>query len=147
MASLKNDYEPRVAPYVSGALVSGAPAHVLDRVLRSPDVQRLVDNLPAWLRAEVEATARAIRRAAVEYEALPVSLQRSDETSFGEIAGRSTRMGESVGWVCVEQAANLLGVTPRRVQQLAAGGMGRRVGRVWQLDETAVREYGRRKVG
>ena len=127
------------------ALVSGASAHVLDRLLRSPDVRRLVDNLPAWMRAEVEATARAIRRAAADYEALPISLERSDETPFGEIEGRSARMGESVGWVCVEQAANLLGVTPRRVQQLAAGGMGRRVGRVWQLDGTAVREYGQQR--
>jgi hypothetical protein len=39
-------------PYVAGALVSGASAHVLDRLLRSPDVRRVVDCLPEWLRAE-----------------------------------------------------------------------------------------------
>ena len=132
-------------PYVSGALVSGASAHVLDRVLRSPYVRRVVEGLPAWLRGEVEATAAAIGRAAAEFEALPVSLERSDETPFGEIEGRSARIGGSAGWLDVEQAAHLLGVTPRRVQQLAAGGMGRRVGRAWRLDETAVREYGQRR--
>ena len=63
-------------PYVAGALVSGAPAHVPDRVLRSPDVRRVLDTLPPWLHAEVDATARAIARAADEYVALPGSLER-----------------------------------------------------------------------
>jgi hypothetical protein len=131
-------------PYVSGALVSGASAHVIDRVLRSPNVQQVLDNLPEWLRVEVEATVKAIRRAAADYEALPISLRRSAEAPVGEIAARSQHIG-SDGWLDVEQAATLLDVTPRRVQQLAAGGMGRRVGRIWRLDETAVRAYGQRR--
>ncbi len=131
-------------PFVSGALVTGATAHVLDRLLRSPNVRQLLDNLPSWLRAEVDATARAIGRAAADYEALPVSPERSGEAPFGEIAARSAGIG-TAGWLDAGQAANLLGVSARRVQQLAAGGMGRRVGRVWRLDETAVREYGQRQ--
>ena len=130
-------------PFVEGALVSGAAAHVLDRVVRSPSVRRVLEQLPGWLRAEVEATAAAIRRAAAEYEALPISPERSDETPLGEIEALSDRMvGPSVG-LDTERAANLLGVSPRRAQQLAGHGLGRKVGRVWRFDETAVREYGR----
>ena len=133
-------------PYVAGALVTGASAHVLDRLLCSPDVRRVVECLPPWLRAEVEATATAIGRAALEYVALPVSLDRDAETQDGEIAALSERTGVGPldGWLTAEQAANLLGLSARRVQQLAAGGLGRKVGRVWWLDETAVRAYGQR---
>jgi hypothetical protein len=95
------------------------------------------------MRDDVEATARAIRRAAVEYEALPISPERSGETPVFEIGARSERdHGDGLD---VGQAALLLGVSPRRVQQLAAGGMGRKVGRAWLLDSTAVREHGRRR--
>jgi hypothetical protein len=105
----------------------------------------VLDSLPPWLRAEVDATARAIRRAAADYEALPVSPERSDETPLGEIGARSERdHGDGLD---VGQAALLLGVSPRRVQQLAAGGMGRKAGRAWLLDPTVVREYGRRRAG
>jgi hypothetical protein len=133
------------SPYVAGALVSGASAHVLDRLLRSPDVRRVVECLPAWLRAEVEATVTAIRRAAVDYEALPVSPERSGETLPGETEPRWPGDLLEPGGLTVMQAADLLGVSARRAQQLAAGGMGRRVGRVWELDPTSVREYGQRR--
>ena len=127
-------------PYISGAaLVSGAPAHVIDRVLRSPDVQRVINNLPPWLRVEVTATVQAIRTAASRYEAQP---KRSDETPIGETVACSGRVD---GWLNVGQAASLLGVTPRRVQQLAVGGMGHKVGHTWRLDPTAVHAYGRRR--
>src|SRR3954447_1570475 len=102
-------------PYVAGALVSGASAHLLDRVLRSPHVRRVVDNLPPWLRVEVESTVKAIRRAAADYEAQPVSSERSDETPTGEVATRLH--GGFDGWLDVEQAATLLGISRRRVQQ------------------------------
>jgi hypothetical protein len=131
---------PPAIPFVEAAMVSGAPAHVLDRVLRSPDVQRVINNLPPWLPVEVTATVQAIRTAASRYEAQPM---RSDETPIGEIEARSDRVG--YGWLNVEQAASQLDVTPRRVQQLAAGGMGHRVGRVWRLDPTAVHAYARRR--
>jgi hypothetical protein len=130
--------------YVQGALVSGASAHVLDRVLRSPSVRRVLGNLPPFLRAEVEATARAIHMPAEVYEALPVSSERSGETAICETAACWTPQEG----VSTRQAAELLGVSRRSVQQLAAAGLGRWVAGRWQLDETAVREYGRsRRVG
>lgn len=36
----------------------------LDRVLRSPNVRHVLDNLPAWLRTEVEADDRFLQWAA-----------------------------------------------------------------------------------
>jgi hypothetical protein len=37
------------------------------------------------------------------------------------------------------QAAILLGLSARRVKQLAAGGVGQKIGREWLLDEAKVK--------
>jgi hypothetical protein len=145
-------------PFVRGALVSGAPAHVIDRVLRSPNVARVLDNLPPWLRAEVELTARAIRLAAQEWEALPAAPERNGETpqdeagaGFGVVPEWSPP-GSQTGGVDPDrrlgtaEAAGMLGVSLRRAQQLAAGGIGAKdVDGRWSLDRTAVVEYARRR--
>jgi hypothetical protein len=96
--------------YIQGALVSGASAHVLDRVLRSPNVRGVLGNLPPSLRSEVEATARAISIAAAAYEALPVSPQRSGDAAIGETAAGWAAQE----WVSTREAAELLGVSRRR---------------------------------
>jgi len=134
---------PPAIPFVEAAMVSGAPAHVIDRVLRSPDVQRVINNLPPWLRVEVTATVQAIRRAAANYEAQPTAPRRNNETPIGETVARSDRVRD--GWLTTEQAATLLGVSTRRVQQLAVSGLGHKLDRCWRLDPTAIREYGIRR--
>jgi hypothetical protein len=60
-------------------LVSGASAHALDRVLASPNVAKVIENLPGWLRDEVTATARAIRRAAPESQSPPMFVSGNAE--------------------------------------------------------------------
>lgn len=127
--------------FVQGALVAGQASHVLSRVLKSPNVAQLIRSLPVPLRSEVESTCGAIHRAAAEWESLPVSLERSSETGSGEIG---SGLGDGFGvieWLSTEQAANLLGLSHRRLQQLGAGGMGHMVGGTWRFDPTSVRSY------
>lgn len=126
--------------FVQGALVHGVSAHVLARVLASPNVVGALDSLPSWMRAEVEATRRAIRRAAREYEALPVAEDGSAEAAGAEVGPVLPHE------ITTHEASALLGVGERRVRQLAAEGMGRRAGGRWLLDRSAVLAYaGRRR--
>jgi excisionase family DNA binding protein len=126
------------AVYVEGALVTGHAAHVMDRILRSPNVAAVLTNLPQPLRSEVLATASAISRAARAWERLPLSPERSDETPLGEIEALSVARSELL---TTKQVAEQLGVSSRRVQQLAAGGLGSFVGRQWLFDQDVVRAY------
>lgn len=129
------------APYVEGALITGPSAHVLDRILASPNVVRMLAmvQMPAEARAEVDAARRAIRRAAQAFEAASTAVDGTTETSLAEIAPLSSHEFDT------HEAAALLGVGERRVRQLAAGGMGRRAGGRWLLDRTAVLAYAERR--
>lgn len=124
------------APYVESAAVVGGPAaHVLDRIMKAPRVRRIIELLPEPLRSEVAATRRAIALAAAAYEARSVVSGRSHETPGTETAPPSP------GEITTREAAALLGVSERRCQQLAAGGLGRRVAGRWLLDKSAVLAY------
>jgi hypothetical protein len=118
-------------PYVSGALVAGASAHVIDRLLA-----RYLPNLllPSWLLAEVESTKAAIRRAALEYEARPIADNGIAETSIAAIEAPSPHE------LCTADAAATLGLSERRARQLGPV-LGRRVGRSWVFDRAAVLDY------
>ncbi|MFG1826733.1 helix-turn-helix domain-containing protein [Microbispora bryophytorum] len=122
--------------YVEGALVSGFAAHVVDRLLAT--------YLPGYLRAmrpeqraAVEETRVAIARAADAYLTSDISAGVSDETPGGEISASSA----AEEWITTAEAAVLLGMTPRRAQQLAAGGLGIKRGRSWLLARSAVLAY------
>lgn len=125
--------------YVEGALVHGVSAHVLDRVLASPNVAHVLDALPSWMRPELEATRRAIRRAARAYEAQPVAAVGSAEVACVEVGPALPHE------ITTHEASGLLGLTERRVRQLAAGGMGHRRGSRWLLDRSAVLAYAKRR--
>ncbi|WP_153453808.1 helix-turn-helix domain-containing protein [Streptomyces smaragdinus] len=127
------------AGYVRGALVQGASAHVLDRVLASPNVVAVLRSLPSWMGPELDETRRAIRRAAREYEARAVAVDGSAETEVPEVGASSGHE------VTTGEAAVLLGCTERRVRQLAAGGMGARRGGRWVLDRSVVLAYAERR--
>ena len=127
----------RVPRYVEGAaLVSGFAAHVFDVLLARhlPAVLRFTPLSPEQ-RAEVEAARAAIARAADVYVGMPVvSAFGSAETPAAEIG--ASWAGDEV--VTTAEAAVLLGVSERRARQLAAAGLGRKVGQRWVLDRGAV---------
>ncbi|MFM9595794.1 helix-turn-helix domain-containing protein [Streptomyces scabiei] len=125
--------------YVRGALVQGVSAHVLARVLASPNVEQVLRSLPLWMQPELEETRRAIRQAAREFEALPVAVDGSEETEVPEVEAPLRHE------ITTGEAAALLGLTERRARQLAAGGMGQRRGGRWVLDRSAVLAYAERR--
>lgn len=123
---------PEGGAWVEGAVASGFAAVVVDRLL----ARHLPSLLPAFSveqRVEVVAFRRAVARAADVYRGRPVSPERSGETEVSVIGAGSGR--DEISTI---EAAALLGVGVRRVQQYAKGGMGRRVGRVWLLDRGEV---------
>ncbi|MFI0482228.1 helix-turn-helix domain-containing protein [Actinomadura sp. 9N215] len=134
--------EDRPSRYVEGALIHGVSAHVLDRVLRWPVVAGALDDLPVWMRPEVEAARRAIRWAAAEYEALPL-VAAADGIAAAQEA--ETVPPSRHGEITTGEAAGLLRLSERRVRQLAAQGMGRRAGGRWLLDRSAVLAYADRR--
>jgi len=124
------------------AVIHGPAAWVIARILAAPNVRTLLLNLPAgWLRpyaGEIADAVAAVHRAAAAWDtAAPISPTRNDETAPDEIEPPSA-------W-SVSTAAAYLGLTERRVQQLAEQLGGRRIGRTWALDPAAVREYGRQR--
>lgn len=128
--------------YVEGAaLVEGAAAHVLAELLAIPGVRHYLRGRPPELQGAIEEAVTAIRQAARAYEQARASASAfgSAETALAEIVQPFERE------IVTREAAALLGLTERRVRQLAAEGMGRRAGGRWLLDRTAVEEYRRRR--
>jgi hypothetical protein len=120
-----------VAYVESAALVSGHAAVLLNRILSAPLVAKPLDRLAD---PEMDALRLAVRRAAKAYTHASTG-QRSGETP-DDSAG--PQWGQEIS---TDEAARMLGVSRRRVQQLAEGGMGRRVAGRWRLDSTAVLAY------
>ncbi len=128
--------------YVEGALVTGFAAYALHALMVSPRVAEQLDRMAQaqpWIRPELDAARRALRRAAAEYEALPVAVDGSAAEQLAEAAA------SSVHEIDTAQAAALLGLSERRIRQLAAEGMGRQVGGRWLLDRGLVLAYGHRR--
>jgi hypothetical protein len=126
----------RRPPYVEGALIEGFAAHVFDRVLAR--------HLPAYLgpfsaeqRAAVDAARAAVKRAADRYEQRPLSAVNGSAAT----QGAETSADSAHEWISTSEAAVMLGVHERRARQLAAGGMGRKIGRAWLLDRSMVLAY------
>jgi excisionase family DNA binding protein len=116
------------------ALVAGSSAWLLARILRSPDVRRVLTHPPVWVeRGDLTDTINAIDQAAKAFETALTALER------GKTATLSAGTAQSE--LTTREAANHLGMSQRRVQELAAALGGRRVGREWRLPEVAVREY------
>ncbi|WP_433541159.1 hypothetical protein ACQP10_08520 [Streptosporangium sandarakinum] len=117
--------------YVEGALVAGFAAHVIDRIIAERMGRLLADpRLTSVQRAELEQVKAAIRRAAKQWEQLPVS----EETPPAETTPSSELL-------TTEEAGALLGTTARRARQLAALGMGVKAGGVWLLSRELVLDY------
>ncbi|MEU2625739.1 hypothetical protein [Kitasatospora sp. NPDC007106] len=108
---------------------------MLDRILASPNVAQVLRALPTWMHLEVDATRRAIRRAAHTYEALPRAADGSAEVDAPEVGPGLPHE------ITTTEASTLLALSERRVRQLAAEGMGRRQAGRWFLDRSAVLAY------
>ncbi|MGW6915560.1 helix-turn-helix domain-containing protein [Kitasatospora sp. NPDC054939] len=128
--------------YVEGALVTGVSAHVLDRILAAPHVSAVLASLPPWMRPEVDATRRAVRRAARAYEALPTAADGNTELP-PDAPGPQWEHE-----ITTAEAGAILALSQRRIRQIAAAhdGMGRRTGGRWLLDRSAVLAYRERSV-
>jgi hypothetical protein len=121
------------------AVISGAPAWLLSRVLRSERVTKVLANPHTGVdRADLAAVVDAIHRAGRAY-ANRLDQQRRDNA---DPPGADVQQS----WT-TKRAAEHLEISQRRVQELAAGLGGRRVGREWRIPEVAVREYERTKAG
>ncbi|MFI7044747.1 helix-turn-helix domain-containing protein [Streptosporangium sandarakinum] len=118
----------------SGALVAGFGAHVVDRLL-ARYLPPLLQSTPftAEQRKALEATRDAIAQAADAYTRQPVAAAATPVAATGPSSTREE--------ITTAEAAVVLGVKERRVRQLAEGGLGRKVGRVWVMDRAAVLAY------
>jgi hypothetical protein len=127
--------------YVEGALVRGSAAWLLSRILASPGVATVVNNPPRWVdRVALAATVAAIHTAARRFDTASAACEREDATVLGAVALES-----NPEWT-VRRAAGYLKISERRTQELAAKLGGRKIGRQWLLEETAVRqEHEKRK--
>jgi hypothetical protein len=130
--------EPRFISAPS-AIIGGSAAWLLSRLLRSPDIRRVLDNPPSWIeRGDIADAVTAINKAAKAFVASQPAPTRGQMATLGAVVSESE-------WT-THQAAEYLGISQRRVQEIAPELGGQRVGqRQWLLPEIAVREYERRK--
>lgn len=121
----------RPLPYVDGAcvLVSGRVAAKWLQYLDCPTPKMILNYEDD---AEELAARAAMRKAAKSYSQVR-ALTRNYETSGSPIDECSIQE-----WIGTAKAAELLGLSVRRVQQLAAGGMGHRQGGRWLLSSSLV---------
>ncbi len=132
-------------PHVQGAMISGPAAYALARVL---DPRKVADDLAdkgydnRWrdlARLAIDAIhieAARWRSDAKEHLARAASARGPEQVpKEGELS--SSQAMESI---TTSQAANILGVSSRRVRTLAARGdiPGKRSGRDWRLEGAAV---------
>lgn len=124
-----------------GALISGSGAFLLSRLLRSPQVVAYMRSA-GWLGGDdFDLALAAIHTAGRAWEAT-INLPRRDNARV------SVHSLSNPATMSIEDAAGLLGLSVRRIQELAQSGSleGQRIGRRWILDEVAVRrEYERRQ--
>ncbi|MFZ0118107.1 MAG: hypothetical protein WAL99_01380 [Pseudonocardiaceae bacterium] len=122
------------------AIVTGAPAWLISRLLRSPDVATVLNNPPSWIdRAEVTATVTAIHLAGRAFVAPPSALERGNQPTSSAVAAESE--------LTTRETAERLCLSQRRVQEIAAELGGTQVDRRWRIPEVAVREYERTRTG
>jgi excisionase family DNA binding protein len=119
-----------------GALISGSGAYLLSRLLRSPQVAAYIRGA-GWIGGDDFAAAvHAINAASDAWQA-GLELQQRQNARRYELPDSCCAM------MTVEEAAECLNLSIRRVQKLAQEGSltGRRVGRRWELDSGSVQAY------
>jgi hypothetical protein len=110
------------------ALVDGTAAVIIAAVLKR-HLPAYLAALPVPVRRDVDQALDALQRAAAAHR----SASGKTETPSTPVDAGSDQQG-----LTTAEAAQMLGVGERRARQLAAAGLGRKVGPVWLLDPTAV---------
>lgn len=124
---------------VPTAMVSGASAWLIARILRSPNVIKVRTNPPSGLdRADIAATVRAIHEAGRAWENSLALQQRDNAVALSAVVPHC--------WT-TQQTAMYLRLSLRRVQELAPELGGRRNGRQWLIPAAAVRAYEQQRAG
>jgi hypothetical protein len=122
------------------AVISGPAAWLLARLLRSPDVARVLACPPSWIeRGQVIDMVTTVDLAARAFEASITAPKRGESTSLGAVVAHS-----AADWT-TKETAEFLTISVRRAQELAPDLGGRRAGRQWRIPATAVRAYEQRK--
>lgn len=135
-ASTTSPVNSPLVPYFpgGGVWISERVASLWHRVLSAPKVRLVLDyqNDP-----EEKAAREGVRNAAKSVEAQVKAARRNRETPDDGLGAWSDHE-----WISTNEAAQILGLSRRRVQQLAAGGMGRQdaSGR-WHLSRARVHAY------
>lgn len=125
--------------YVESAVIlSGWPAYAINNMLRRH--WRDVEDLPPHLRAPLEDTREAIEHAAQRYA-------RECRRGNAEAARAETEAPSDKDTLTSEEVADALGVSDRRVRQLAGTGElpGRQVAGKWTFDPGAVVALSRKR--
>jgi hypothetical protein len=124
--------------FISGptAVVTGSAAQLISRILRGSQVTTILRRPPPWVdRTELAAAVDAIHRTAAALDAATTEHRRDNATPSDATAAHSTH-----AWT-TRQAADYLGISLRRTQELAHDLGGKKTGRTWVLDEATVRHY------
>ncbi len=123
------------------AIIAGYPARVLAVWLGRAVARGAFDELQPVERRHVLAAVRAIELAGEAwYQRRPSAVIEdiadlgNSETLLAEIGARSSH-GDHCS---IDEAAAALGVSARRARQLAAAGLGHKVGAVWVVDRGAL---------
>lgn len=123
------------------AIVHGYAARALAIYLRSAWERGEFSALPADGREDVRLTISAIAHAGEAWYRRRPSAHGSAEAFAPEMQAPS----DHDVFLTVDEAAGLLGLTPRRVRSLAAAGLGVKVGGVWMLDAEQVELEAKRR--
>lgn len=120
-----------------GAHVTGAPAYGLATVLQQAKAEAQLSGLTPDVRAATMATLDDIRCAAKIWD---LERRGGEAVASTVVPVSGDTHTPAVPVLTVSQAALALGVTGRRVRQLADAGvlLGQKVGRQWQLEAGSV---------
>lgn len=130
------------------AIVHGPAAVGMAFVLRRAMHAGFFDGLPEHLVSQTIAAVRAVDFAAKAWErrqpdrtAEPIAASGNSETRI------EWDRAHSEDAMSVSEAAMILELGERQVRNLAASGLGRRVGKGWVLDRAAVEAERERRAG
>ncbi|WP_157884030.1 helix-turn-helix domain-containing protein [Arthrobacter alpinus] len=120
-----------------GAHVSGGPAFIIANLIELTKVDDRLRGLPPELRAATLETLDDIRGAAAVWDRSRKGNQAPEVVGIQDVA---VTVDALESFLTTAQAADVLGVSERRVRQLADVGTlaGRKLGRQWQLDPESV---------